>query len=101
MDAGSGISPIPHRPPSDETRPVPMYMLSHRHGPSECRAAFAAWKGFDSPLRHRLTIASCAQGGHALWWTVEAEDERAALGQLPPYLGARTEVAEVSEVEVP
>jgi hypothetical protein len=76
-------------------------MLSHRHAPSECGAAFAAWKGFDSPLRHTATIGSCVEGGHKLWWTVEASDDRAALALLPPYLAERTEVAEVSEVEVP
>lgn len=76
-------------------------MLSHRHAPSECAAAFAAWKGFDSPLRHTATIGSCVEGGHTLWWTVEASDIRAALALLPPYLAERTEVAEVSEVEVP
>jgi hypothetical protein len=26
-------------------------------------AAFAAWKGFDSPLRHHATISSCVEGG--------------------------------------
>ncbi len=67
-------------------------MLSHRHAPEECRVAFAAWKGFESPLRGRETIGSCRHGGHALWWTVEAPDEAAALAQLPPYVAARTEV---------
>jgi hypothetical protein len=76
-------------------------MLSHRHAPSECGAVFAAWRGFDSPLRHNTAITSCVKGGHALWWTVEARDERDALAQLPPFLAERTEVSEVSEVEVP
>jgi hypothetical protein len=76
-------------------------MLSHRHAPSECEAAFAAWRGFDSPLRHSPTLGSCAEGGHALWWTVDASDGRAALALVQPYLAERTEVAEVSEVEVP
>ena len=76
-------------------------MLSHRHGADECRIAFAAWKGFESPLRGRETIASCRAGGHTLWWQVEAGGPEAALGYLPPYLAARTEVAEVSQVTVP
>ena len=76
-------------------------MLSHRHDPGECRVVFAAWKGFDSPLRGRETTGSCDRGGHALWWTVEAADADAALGHLPPYVAARTEASEVSAVRVP
>lgn len=80
---------------------MPTYVLHHRHSPEECRVAFAAWKGFESPLRGRLTLASCQQGGHELWWTVEADDEEAALAQLPPYVAGRTQAIEVSEVAVP
>jgi hypothetical protein len=80
---------------------MPKYMLSHRHAAQECRHAFAAWKGFDSPLRHESTTGSCAEGGHALWWTVEAENEREALTKLPPYVAERTEASQVSEVEIP
>ncbi|MBM2821380.1 MAG: hypothetical protein HW413_126 [Thermoleophilia bacterium] len=76
-------------------------MLQHSHEPSECRAAFAAWRGFESPLRGGLTLASCRQGGHELWWTVEAGGEESALAQLPPYVAARTQAIEVSEVAVP
>lgn len=78
-----------------------MYMLSHEHAPEECGIAFAAWKGFDSPLRHRSTISSCMRGDHRLWWTVEADDERDAIAQLPPYVARRTQVARVSEVQIP
>jgi hypothetical protein len=80
---------------------VATFMLSHQHEPEECRFAFAAWRGYDSPLRRGSTLASCAAGGHALWWTVEAADERAALAQLPPYVSERTEVAQVGEVRIP
>ena len=76
-------------------------MLSHRHKPEECRAAFASWKGFESPLRRTSTTGSCAQGGHALWWTVEAQDEQDALAKLPPYIAQRTEATHVSEVKIP
>jgi hypothetical protein len=80
---------------------VPLFVLSHRHAPDECRSAFAAWKGFDSPLRHRPTVISCVEGGHAAWWQVEASDARAALAQLPPYVAERTEIEAVREVQLP
>ncbi len=80
---------------------VATFVLHHRHDPAECAAVFAAWKGFDSPLRGRLTVASCRQGGHELWWTVDAGGEQSALAQLPPYVAARTEAIEVSKVAVP
>jgi hypothetical protein len=77
------------------------YVLSHGHSADECRAAYAAWNGFDSPLRHGRTLASCASGGHRIFWTVEADDERDALAQLPPYVAERTEINEVREVPIP
>jgi hypothetical protein len=80
---------------------VPTYLLAHRHLPAECAVTFAAWRGVDSPLRHHPTLGSCRQGGHRLWWTVEAPDEHAALAQLPDYVAERTQVSEVSEVAIP
>jgi hypothetical protein len=82
---------------------MPAFILRHAHSPEECRVAFAAWKGFDSPLRHRHApaLGSCAQGGHGIWWTVEARDEQEALGHLPPFVADRTEVTEVVEVPIP
>ena len=80
---------------------MPRYVLMHEHEPRECGAAFAAWKGFDSPLRHRTTIGSCPSGGHRLMWTVDADTEQAALGQLPRFLALRTDVLEVSDVPIP
>lgn len=77
------------------------YLLEHRHEPHECGAVFASFKGFKSPLRHEATLASCRSGGHAIWWTVEAESEAAALEMLPAYVAERTTVARVSEVEIP
>jgi hypothetical protein len=76
-------------------------MLAHQHDPDECRVAFASWRGFESPLRRHPTIGTCANGGHALWWTVEAEDRDRALAQLPPYMAERTKVSEVTEVPIP
>jgi hypothetical protein len=80
---------------------VPSFQLSHRHEPGECVAAFAAWRGFDSPLRGRATVSSCLAGGHRLWWQVEATSPEEALGQLPPFVAERCEVAEVREVAIP
>ena len=77
------------------------YMLQHRHEPHECGVVFASFKGHDSPLRHKVALASCGSGGHAIWWTVEAESTEDALRLLPPYVAARTFVARVSEVQIP
>ena len=76
-------------------------MLCHRHEPAECPVVFAAWRGFDSPLRHHAAMASCRGGGHELWLTVEAIDAGDALAQLPDYVAARTAVAQVDEVPIP
>jgi hypothetical protein len=77
------------------------YLLQHRHQPRECGVVFASFKGHRSPLRHRPTLASCRSGGHAIWWTVDAESEADALELLPYYVAARTTVARVNEVEIP
>jgi hypothetical protein len=84
-----------------EITSVASYMLCHRHAPEECRVAFAAWKGFSSPLRHHPTVGSCARGGHMLWWRVEAPTSEEALALLPLYLADRTEAVEVTEVPIP
>jgi hypothetical protein len=80
---------------------MPTYRLTHQHEPEECRIAWAAWKGFDSPLRHQITFGSCAEGGHTLWWIVDAENAPAALDQVPPYVAERTRADRVSEVRIP
>jgi len=80
---------------------VALFMLTHRHEPHECRTAFAAWKGFDSPLRHEMTLASCVEGEHRAWWRVEAPSAEAALAQLPPFVAERTEVEPAREVRLP
>jgi hypothetical protein len=80
---------------------MPLFMLSHSHTPDECGRAFAAWRGFDSPLRHTLTLASCVEGRHRTWWQVEAADAEAALAQLPPFVAARTDAEPAREVRVP
>ena len=77
------------------------YLLEHRHQPQDCGVVFASFKGHRSPLRHRPTLASCRSGGHAIWWTVEAESEADALRLLPYFVAERTTVARVSEVDIP
>jgi hypothetical protein len=77
------------------------YLLHHRHEPDECGVVFASFKGHDSPLRHRPTLASCRSGGHAIWWTVEAVSEVDALRMLPHYVAERTIITPVSEVQIP
>jgi hypothetical protein len=80
---------------------VPLFVLTHRHDAADCGAAFAAWKGFESPLRHTLAVASCVEGRHRAWWQVEATDAEAALAQLPPFVAERTAVEPAREVRVP
>jgi hypothetical protein len=77
------------------------YVLHHRHEPPECGVVFASFKGHESPLRHRPTLASCDTGGHAIWWTVDAASEEDALGLLPFYVAKRTTATRVSEVRIP
>jgi len=77
------------------------YLLHHRHEPDECGVAFTSFKGHNSPLRHRPTLASCRTGGHEIWWTVEADSEDDALALLPFYVAARTTITRVSEVQIP
>ena len=77
------------------------FLLHHEHGPQECGVAFAAFKGQRSALRHQETLASCAFGGHAIWWVVEAPSEEDALAQLPFYLAERATATRVSPVEIP
>jgi hypothetical protein len=77
------------------------YLLHHRHEPDECGVVFASFKGHDSPLRHQTTLASCRTGGHAIWWTVEADSEADALRLLPYYVAERTSITRVGEVQIP
>ena len=78
-----------------------LYLLQHHHEPAECAASFAAWKGFDSPLRAVPAWCSCPTEGHHLWLLVEACDDEAALGQVPLYVATRAVVTRISEVRIP
>ena len=77
------------------------YLLHHQPTPDECGVVFASFKGHQSPLRHRATLASCRSGGHEIWWTVDTESEQDALGLLPFYVSQRTTITHVSEVQIP
>ena len=77
------------------------YLLHHHHEAHECGVVFASFRGHESPLRHRPTLASCRSGGHAIWWTVESASAEDALVLLPPYVAERTTVTSVSEVDIP
>ena len=80
---------------------MPFFLLHHQHDPDECAAAFAAWTGFDSPLRHGHAASTCLSGGHSVWWRVQAENAAAALALLPRYVARRTVPIEVRDVEIP
>jgi hypothetical protein len=77
------------------------FLLDHQHSAGECDAVFAAWQGFASPLRHARVRSTCLDGGHTLFWTVEAPHREAALALLPPYVARRTAVVKVRDVLVP
>jgi hypothetical protein len=77
------------------------YLLHHHHEPDECGVVFASFRGLESPLRHRSTLASCRSGGHAIWWTVESATAEDALRLLPRYVAERTTATSVSEVDIP
>jgi hypothetical protein len=77
------------------------YVLQHHHEPEECPAAYAAWHGFHSPLRHQPAPSTCLDGDHTVWWRVEAADPAAALALLPPFVARRTRPIVVREVQIP
>ena len=80
---------------------MPCYLLEHRHDAREGGVVFAAFKGHQSPLRRQETLASCRSGGHAIWWTVEADSDSDALALLPFYVAERTSATRVSTVDIP
>ncbi|HEU4657701.1 MAG TPA: hypothetical protein VFR97_09260 [Capillimicrobium sp.] len=77
------------------------FLLHHRHQPHECSAAFAAWKGHASPLRHRETFGTCRRGEHAIWWLVRAAGADEALALLPHFVAVRTTAIEVGPIAIP
>jgi hypothetical protein len=77
------------------------FMLQHRHKAEECPSAYAAWKGFESPLRGGQAPSSCRLGGHEIWWEVDAADETDALARLPEFVAQRTVAVRVNKVDIP
>jgi hypothetical protein len=82
-------------------RTMAVFLLEHRHEPVDCAAAFAAWKGVESPLRGTTVLCSCPNGAHRLWFVVDAPDELAALAHLPHYLAERAIATQVARVPIP
>jgi len=84
---------------------MPEFLIHHRHDAGECGVVFASFRGVASPLRHRPTLASCPCGGpddsHEIWWSVEADGERAALDLLPFFVAQRSTAVRVERVEIP
>jgi hypothetical protein len=88
-------------PDSTTLDAVPQFLIHHRHTAGDCGAVFASFHGFASPLRHATTFASCAGGGHEIWWSVEAQDAPAALRLLPGYVAARATATRVGLIHIP
>jgi hypothetical protein len=86
---------------AEQARLVGLFLLHHHHAPEECGATYASFKGETSPLRHQSALASCGEGGHAMWWTVEAPSETEALGLLPYFVVERTTATKVARVDIP
>jgi hypothetical protein len=83
---------------SDRIVAMPHYRLHHRHRPSECRSAHAAWRGWSSPLREAESVSSCHFGGHETWWDVESASEAEALALLPAFVAERTTAIRVERL---
>jgi hypothetical protein len=88
---------------------VKTFFLIHRHTPAECSISYAAWNGFDSPLRGRTVQSTCARHevgdparglGHEVFLSDRARDADSAMAQLPPYVRERTRAREVTEVMI-
>ena len=77
------------------------FLLHHRHEAEDCGVVFASFRGHESTLRHRDALATCAFGGHAIFWAVEAADESQALGLLPYFVAERATAIRVKEVRIP
>lgn len=82
-------------------RRMSFFLLHSRHHEAECPAAYAAWRGYESPLRRSAPYATCLWGGHEVWWETEAEDAATALRQLPPFVAERSRAIRVTKARLP
>jgi hypothetical protein len=77
------------------------FRIAHRHEPEECAVVYAAWKGFDSPLRGHTTTSTCRWGDHQIWWDLETVDQDEAMSYLPRYVADRAVALRIGEVDIP
>jgi hypothetical protein len=77
------------------------FRLTHRHAAQECPTVYAAWKGFDSPLRGHQATSSCRWGDHQIWWDLEGTNEDEVMSYLPGYVADRAQAVRIGEVEIP
>ena len=80
---------------------MPRFLLHHQHAPDECAAAFAAWRGFESPLRSPLDRLHMPHGRTRPVGHVEATDPAEALELLPRFVARRTHPIQIREVQIP
>jgi hypothetical protein len=80
---------------------MPRFLIHHSHPAGECGIAYSSFRGHESSLRHRGALASCAAGGHGIWWVVEAASEADALALLPFFVAERSTAVAVAEVRIP
>jgi hypothetical protein len=99
--APEGRTPMSARLTSTRLVDVPYFLLHNHHAADDCGVVFAAFRGFASPLRHTEALVSCRSGGHEIWWRTAAQDEAAALRQLPRYVATNSTATRVNPVAVP
>ena len=81
---------------------MPFFLLHHQHEAHECAAAFAAWQGFESPLRHRrVRVELPLRRTRALVAGGRLRATAQALALLPRFVAQRTHPIQVREVEIP
>jgi hypothetical protein len=74
---------MPPVPVSTDALAMAIFLLEHRHEAAECAVVFAAWKGFDTPLRRQPVLCSCRSEGHRLWFVVTGEQPRKPCATCP------------------
>ena len=80
---------------------MPRFLVHHRHAAARVRRRVLVLQGPREPAPPPPALASCASGGHAIWWTVEAATEADALALLPFFVAERSTAVAVTEVQIP